>query len=117
MNWVLEGIVFYNVVNEEEEEIIEDKINWILEGWKMVINVSYFVFIVIFKNKILEIFGQFVFQFDGIVKYYFFYSYIMKQVIQEGFIFDVLKSYIFVESYYCLVKMVEDDFFFDVKKV
>ena len=40
----------------------------------------------------------------------------MKQAIQEGFILDVLKSYTPVDSYYRLVKKVEDDPEFDVKR-
>ena len=40
----------------------------------------------------------------------------MKQAIQEGFILDVLKSYTPVNSYYKLVKTVEDDPEFDTKR-
>jgi type I restriction enzyme R subunit len=40
----------------------------------------------------------------------------MKQAVQEGFILDVLKSYTPVNSYYKLVKTVEGDPEFDVKK-
>ena len=40
----------------------------------------------------------------------------MKQAIQERFILDVLESYTPVESYYRLIKSVEDDPEFDAKK-
>jgi type I restriction enzyme R subunit len=40
----------------------------------------------------------------------------MKQAIQEGFILDVLANYTPVKSYYKLVKKIEDDPEFDVKK-
>jgi type I restriction enzyme R subunit len=40
----------------------------------------------------------------------------MKQAIQEGFILDVLKNYTPVDSYYRLIKKVEDDPDFDIKK-
>src|SRR5665647_3607130 len=40
----------------------------------------------------------------------------MKQAIQEGFILDVLRSYTPVESYYKLVKKIEDDPEFDTKR-
>jgi type I restriction enzyme R subunit len=40
----------------------------------------------------------------------------MKQAIQEGFILDVLQNYTPVNSYYRLVKAVQDDPEFDVKK-
>ena len=50
------------------------------------------------------------------VKHRPFHSYTMKQAIQEGFILDVLKNYTPVDSYYRLVKTVEDDPEFDTKK-
>lgn len=40
----------------------------------------------------------------------------MKQAIQEGFILDVLANYTPVNSYYKLIKTIEDDPEFDVKK-
>ena len=40
----------------------------------------------------------------------------MKQAIQEGFIIDVLAHYMPVDSYYRLVKTVEDDPDFDTKR-
>src|ERR1700687_3836459 len=40
----------------------------------------------------------------------------MKQAIDEGFILDVLKSYVPVDSYYKLVKTVESDPEFDTKR-
>ena len=40
----------------------------------------------------------------------------MKQAIQEGFILDVLKNYTPVDSYYRLMKTVEDDPEFDAKQ-
>ena len=40
----------------------------------------------------------------------------MKQAIEERFILDVLKSYTPVDSYYKLVKKIEDDPEFDTKK-
>ena len=52
----------------------------------------------------------------GKVKHRPFHSYTMKQAIQEGFILDVLQDYTPVNSYYKLVKTVEDDPEFDTKK-
>ena len=40
----------------------------------------------------------------------------MKQAIEEGFILDVLKSYTPVDSYYKLVKKIENDPEFDTKR-
>jgi type I restriction enzyme R subunit len=112
MNRVLEETVPYG----EEEETVEDKINKIMEGRKMVANASYFAFTATPKNKTLEIFGEPDPQPDGTVKHHPFHSYTMKQAIQEGFILDVLKNYTPVESYYRLAKTVEDDPLFDTNK-
>ena len=99
-----------------EEESTEDKINELMENRKMLTNASYFAFTATPKNKTLEIFGEPAPQPDGKVKHYPFHSYTMKQAIQEGFILDVLKSYTPVESFYRLIKTVEDDPLFDTKK-
>lgn len=100
---------------EEEEETFEDKINRIMEARKLLPNASYFAFTATPKNKTLEIFGE-AYSDGEQVKHRPFHSYTMKQAIQEGFILDVLKSYTPVESYYKLVKRVEEDPEFDVKK-
>ncbi len=100
---------------EEEEETTEDKINRIMESRKMLPNASYFAFTATPKNKTLEIFGE-PYPEGGKVKHRPFDSYTMKQAIQEGFILDVLKSYTPVDSYYRLMKKVEDDPQFDTKK-
>lgn len=40
----------------------------------------------------------------------------MKQAIQEGFILDVLKNYVTIDSWYKIAKKVEDDPMFDKKR-
>ena len=95
---------------------IEDKINMLVEGRKMLTNASYFAFTATPKNKTLEMFGVAVPQPDGSVKHFPFHNYSMKQAIQEGFILDVLKYYNPVKSYYRLRKTLEDDPQFDKKK-
>jgi type I restriction enzyme R subunit len=116
MNRVLEEAAPYGGSDDEGEETVEDKINKIMEGRKMVTNASYFAFTATPKNKTLEIFGEPDPQPDGTVKHHPFHSYTMKQAIQEGFILDVLKNYTPVESYYRLAKTVEDDPLFDANK-
>jgi type I restriction enzyme R subunit len=116
MNRVLEETTPYGGSDDEGEETVEDKINKIMEGRKMVTNASYFAFTATPKNKTLEIFGEPDPQPDGTVKHHPFHSYTMKQAIQEGFILDVLKNYTPVESYYRLAKTVEDDPLFDANK-
>ncbi|MFZ3385210.1 MAG: type I restriction endonuclease subunit R [Candidatus Methanoperedens sp.] len=100
---------------EEEEESVEDKINRLMESKKMLPNASYFAFTATPKNKTLEIFGE-PYQEGNVVKHRPFHSYTMKQAIQEGFILDVLQNYTPVESYYRLMKKIEDDPEFDTKK-
>lgn len=101
-----------------EEEDYEDQINRIMEARKMLGNASYFAFTATPKNKTLEIFGEPV-PAPGSgdkVRHKPFHSYTMKQAIQEGFILDVLANYTPVESYYRLMKTVEDDPEFDTSK-
>jgi type I restriction enzyme, R subunit len=100
---------------EEEEETFEDQINRIMEAHKMLPNASYFAFTATPKNKTLEVFGD-AFSEGGKTKHRPFHGYTMKQAIQEGFILDVLANYTPVDSYYRLVKTVEQDPEFDVKK-
>jgi type I restriction enzyme R subunit len=99
----------------DEEETVEDKINKLMETKRMLANASYFAFTATPKNKTLEIFGE-RYPAGDVVKHRPFHSYTMKQAIQEGFILDVLQSYTPVNSYYRLMKTVEDDPEFDTRK-
>ena len=100
---------------EEDGDTFEDKINKMMEARKMLGNASYFAFTATPKNKTLQIFGEEYPEGDE-VKHRPFHSYTMKQAIQEVFIMDVLKNYTPVESYYRLMKTVEDDPTFDTRK-
>jgi type I restriction enzyme, R subunit len=99
----------------------EDTINNALEKRmaerKMLSNASYFAFTATPKNKTLEMFGDALpADAEAKVKHEPFHIYTMKQAIDEGFILDVLRSYTPVDSYYRLVKKIEGDPEFDVKK-
>ncbi|MBT6046807.1 MAG: type I restriction endonuclease subunit R [Candidatus Scalindua sp.] len=100
---------------DKEVEDTEDKINRIITSRKMLDKASYFAFTATPKNKTLEIFGDEYREGDD-VKHRPFHSYTMKQAIQEGFILDVLQNYTPVNSYYRLIKSVEDDPEFDTRK-
>jgi type I restriction enzyme R subunit len=89
------NIVLSKEGREMDDETIEDRINRIMESRKMLSSASYFAFTATPKNKTLEIFGE---------------------PFKEGFILDVLKNYTPVNSYYRLMKKVEDDPEFDTKK-
>ena len=103
---------------------IEDKINMLVEGRKMLANASYFAFTATPKDKTLEMFGEIivddsgrpVLNEEGSPRRKPFHNYSMKQAIQEGFILDVLKHYTPVKSYYRIIKTLEGDPQFDKKK-
>jgi type I restriction enzyme, R subunit len=121
MNTALGGAAVGEEVAEGSEPDPEDTVNEALEkrmaGRKMLANASYFAFTATPKNKTLEMFGEpLPADVDGKVKHRPFHRYTMKQAIDEGFILDVLKSYTPVDSYYKLVKRVEDDPEFDTRK-
>lgn len=101
--------------SEDDKDSIQDKINRIMESRKMLNNASYFAFTATPKNKTLEIFGE-PYPWEDKVRHRPFHSYTMKQAIQEGFILDVLEHYTPVNSYFRLIKKVEDDPEFDTKK-
>jgi type I restriction enzyme, R subunit len=99
----------------DEDETVEDAINRLMESRKLLPNASYFAFTATPKNKTLEIFGE-PFTAEGATKHRPFHTYSMKQAIQERFILDVLATYTPVDSYYRLVKTVEADPEFDIKR-
>ena len=101
---------------DDEVETLEDEINRIMESKRMLSNASYFAFTATPKNRTLEIFGSRVEESGGVVRHVPFHSYTMKQAIQEGFIVDVLQHYTPIESYYKLIKTVEDDPEFDARR-
>lgn len=109
MNAALSG-----AVDKTEEKDLEDIINEMIEGRKMLENASYFAFTATPKAKTLEMFGvpdpvnpDRSIPFD---------NYSMKQAIEEGFILDVLSHYTSIESYYKVAKIIEDNPEYDSKK-
>ena len=93
----------------------EDKINAMMAGRKLVSSASYFAFTATPKNKTEEMFGV-PYEEDGEIKHRPFHVYTMKQAIQEGFILDVLRNYTTIDSWYKIMKTVEDDPMFDKKR-
>ena len=102
--------------DDDDEDTFEDQINRIVESRHLLDNASYFAFTATPKNKTLELFGEPDPQPDGAVKHLPFHSYTMKQAIQEGFILDVLGNHTTVDSYFGLVKKIDDDPEFDSKR-
>jgi type I restriction enzyme R subunit len=95
---------------EEAEETVtgEDLIRVLVKSRKLLPNASYFAFTATPKNKTLELFGV-QFQEGDLTKFKAFHLYSMKQAIEEGFIMDVLQNYTTYQSYYALLKKIEDD--------
>ena len=104
------------VNDEDNENTFEDQINSIIESRRLLPNAGYFAFTATPKNKTLELFGEPAPQPDGTIKHLPFHAYTMKQAIQEGFILDVLGNHTTIDSYFNLVKKVDDDPEFDSKR-
>lgn len=102
---------------EKEEKLfktIEDQIVERMKARKVASpNLSFFAFTATPKQKTLELFGN-----EDVLtgKFVPFSLYSMKQAIEEKFIIDVLKNYTTYETYFGLLKKVEDDPEFDKKK-
>ena len=109
MNLALSGLA------TEDDADNEDKINAMMEGRKLVSSASYFAFTATPKNKTEEMFGV-AYEEDGEIKHRPFHVYTMKQAIQEGFILDVLRNYTTIDSWYKIMKTIEDDPMFDKKR-
>jgi len=101
--------------NENSEVTGEDLIRTLVKSRKLLPNASYFAFTATPKNKTLELFGI-PYQEDGKTKFKAFHLYSMKQAIEEGFIKDVLLNYTTYQSFYALLKKIEDDPEYDKKR-
>ncbi len=91
--------------SEDDEDLINKIIEEEQQNRQRPNNISFFAFTATPKNKTLELFGNR--QPDG--KFKPFSLYTMKQAIEEGFIFDVLKNYTTYEVYFNLLKRINDD--------
>ena len=106
--------------SEDDDELtLEDKINELIESRKMIKNGSYFAFTATPKNKTLETFGvprKFTKGGEEKTAFDAFHLYSMKQAIEEEFILDVLQNYTTYNSFYKLIKSVEENPEFDTKQ-
>lgn len=101
----------------EDDEDLEDKIAKIVAGRKMAANANYYAFTATPKNKTLEMFGTpLAPDAEGNIQHVPFHVYSMKQAIEEGFIMDVLQNYTPYQSYYKVVRAIEEDPEFDKKQ-
>ena len=88
-----------------EAETWADGLNAVVESRGHQPNLSFFAFTATPKAKTIELFGRP--GSEGIPEPFHLYS--MRQAIEEGFILDVLRNYTDYDTYYGLVKKVEDD--------
>lgn len=104
------------LIDENQDTLTgSDLINLVIKSMKMMTNASYFAFTATPKNKTLELFGE-PFKVGDKTKFKAFHLYSMKQAIEEGFIKDVLVNYTTYQSFYALLKKIEDDPEYDKKK-
>lgn len=86
--------------SDEGEADWEDRLNQVMESRGKQKNISFFAFTATPKGKTLQLFGK-----DNQP----FHVYSMRQAIQEGFILNVLENYTTYDTFYKLVKSVEED--------
>ena len=97
---------------DEEELTAEDEILRELSRRGRQKNISFFAFTATPKGKTMELFGTK--NADGTFSPFHLYS--MRQAIEEGFILDVLKNYTTFQTYFNLIKKIEDDPQYEKKK-
>jgi len=86
--------------SDEGESDWEDRLNQVMESRGKQKNISFFAFTATPKGKTLQLFGR---------NDEPFHVYSMRQAIQEGFILNVLENYTTYDTFYKLVKAVEED--------
>lgn len=97
---------------QEEELTSEDVVLKELESRGRQKNISFFAFTATPKAKTMELFGAK--KPNGTFEPFHLYS--MRQAIEEGFILDVLKNYTTFQTYFNLIKKIEDDPQYEKKK-
>jgi len=97
---------------EDDEDLINAKIEGEMKLRGRPPNVSFFAFTATPKNKTLELFGTRLP--DGSFKPFSLYT--MRQAIEEGFILDVLQNYTTFKVYFSLLKKIKDDPKYNKKK-
>lgn len=96
-----------DVDDDVEEELLRE-----VESFRNLQNISFFAFTATPKGKTLEMFGTM----NEQGEYWPFHRYTMEQAISEGFILDVLQHYLTYQTYFNLVKTIEDDPEFEERK-
>ena len=101
----LKGILGAGQGEEGEDISSEDVLTKVMSARGKQKNISFFAFTATPKGKTLELFGRM----GASGKPEAFHLYSMRQAIEEKFILDVLQHYTTYDTYYRLVKSIEDD--------
>ena len=107
LNRVIGGFGMENVNIEDDEDGLNELLNYVIAGRVMAANTNFYAFTATPKNKTLEIFGVPYKAEDGETKHKPFHNYTMKQAIEEGFIQDVVAHYTPYGSFYKILKATE----------
>lgn len=113
LNQVLSGYGHKNVKLEDNEDGLNNLLEYVVAGRLMARNTNFYAFTATPKNKTLEMFGTPYTNAEGETAHRPFHLYSMRQAIQEGFIMDVLAHYTTYDSFYKIVKSTEANPEFD----
>ena len=113
LNRVLSGYGHKDVNIEDNEDGLNELLEYVVAGRLMAKNTNFYAFTATPKNKTLEMFGTPCEGENGETAYKPFHLYSMRQAIEEGFIMDVLEHYTTYDSYYKIIKSTESNPEFD----
>lgn len=113
LNRVLAGFGHRDVEIEDNEDGLNELLEYVVAGRMMARNTNFYAFTATPKNKTLEMFGIPCKGENGEIAHKPFHLYSMSQAIEEGFIMDVLEHYTTYNSYYKILKATEANPEFD----
>ena len=113
LNRVLSGFGHKDVEIEDNEDGLNELLEYVVAGRMMAKNTNFYAFTATPKNKTLEMFGTPCEGENGETAHRPFHLYSMRQAIEEGFIMDVLEHYTTYDSFYKILKATEANPEFD----
>lgn len=113
LNRVLSGYGHKDIEIEDNEDGLNELLEYIVAGRMMAQNTNFYAFTATPKNKTLEMFGTPCEGENGETAYKPFHLYSMRQAIEEGFIMDVLEHFTTYDSFYKILKATEANPEFD----
>ena len=113
LNRVLSGYGHKDVEIEDNEDGLNELLEYVVAGRMMAKNTNFYAFTATPKNKTLEMFGTPCEGENGEAAHKPFHLYSMRQAIEEGYIMDVLEHYTTYDSFYKILKATEANPEFD----